>query len=406
MRSSSRVLLAGWIACAITCASSVHAEVVKIDYRTAVDRARARAPDLVAARAREAPARAAIGVGGTYPNPTFIVGTSTQTALFSGTLTVPLVVFGQIGHARDAARAELATVRADTNVAAADVTTQAAHAFVALWLSERVAEERTVAATIERALELAVQGRVEVGSAPELDALRTHAEQLRADADARASSQLVDAASAALERWIGSNDDTSWRTDGDPFIPAAPPPLASLRASSAENTNVRREQADERAALARASHERSLVAPTLAIDLGVDVADPTLPATNFRAALTFDLPIFNHRGSYVERENLLAAAAHARADAERARASSEVVAAYKRFEAATSRAATLKTSVVPASEAAATAIEDAYKLGRATLVMVLDAERARIDTRLALQQARAEQADAWIDVERAAGVAR
>ena len=75
-----------------------------------------------------------------------------------------------------------------------------------------------------------------------------------------------------------------------------------------------------------------------------------------------------------------------------------------RFEAGRVRVEALKTGVLPAAEAAALAIEDAYGLGRATLVTVLDAEKARIDARLALATARGEQGDAWIEVERVLGV--
>jgi cobalt-zinc-cadmium efflux system outer membrane protein len=382
-----------------------NAQVVDIDYATTLARARAVSPDVASVRAREAIARADIGIAGTYPNPTFTLATSTQYALFSASVSVPLVVFGQIGAGRDAARAELATARVDTQVAWTDARAQAAHAFVALWLAQRVADERKAAATIQSTLDQAVRGRVEVGSAPEIDALRTHAEELRADAESRATAQLVDAAASALGRWIGDDENGAWRATGDPFVPAAPPSLVSLRARAVDAPAVRRERADERAALARASHERSLVAPTMALELGTDIGDPTIPGPDFRAQLTFDLPIFNHRGSYVERENSAAAAARARADAERARATSELGVAYARFEAARTRLNALESSVVPAAEAAAKAIEEAYLLGRAPLVTVLDAERARIDAHLALQQARAERADAWIDVEHAAGTA-
>ncbi len=400
-----RPWLHAWCASvALLVAETAHAEGSRIDYAAALSRARSLSPDVAAVRAREAVAYAAIGIAGTYPNPTFSVATSSQYALFSAGVSVPLVVFGQIGAARDAARAELATAKTESQVAWSEARAQTGHAFVALWLAQKVADEHASAAKIQTSLDQAVRGRVEVGSAPELDALRTHAEQLRADAEASAATRLVDAASAALERWIGADDSGAWRVVGDPFLPTAPPSLASLRARAGDNPAVRRERADERAALARASHERSLVAPTMAVDVGTDVGDPSIPSPNFRAQLTFDLPIFNHRGSYVERENNAAVAARSRADAERARASSEVGVAYARFEAARTRGDALQSGVLPASEAAAKAIEDAYTLGRATLLMVLDAERARIDARLSLQQTRAEEADAWIDVERAAGL--
>jgi len=377
-----------------------------IGYVEVVQLARLASPDVASVRAQEAVARSGIGVAGTYPNPTFSIGTSNQTALVYGGVSVPLVVFGQIGAARDASRAELATARADTRVSESEVRAAAAHAFVALWLAQNVATERASAASIQARLEQSVKTRVEVGSAPEIDSLRTHAERLRADADAAEAEALVAAAGAALGRWIGVPDGSSLRADGDPVIPSPAPPLGELRSHVEDNPAIRRENADALAALARASHERRLAWPSMSLDMGFELMDPTLPGPNFRAQLVFDLPLFNHRGSYVERESNAAAAARARADAERARAAAELSSAYMRFEAVRLRVDALKTGVLPAAEAAALAIEDAYGLGRASLVTVLDAEKARVDARLALATARAEQADAWIEVERVLGVTR
>jgi outer membrane protein TolC len=63
----------------------------------------------------------------------------------------------------------------------------------------------------------------------------------------------------------------------------------------------------------------------------------------------------------------------------------------------------LADGVVPAAVAAEAAAEESYTLGRAPLVAVLDAEKARVDVSLSLIDARAQQADAWIEVEHAVG---
>ncbi len=376
-----------------------------IGYRDALERARRASPDVAAVRAEEAVARAGVGVAGTYPNPSWAVGTNSQTAVVSGDVSIPLVVLGQIGTAKDAARGDLDVARMDTRVAWADVRAQAAHAFVALWLADKVAAERRTASGIEQRLERAVNDRVDVGAAPQIDALRVHAERLRADAEADEASALVVAAAAELGRWIGMDDGSSLRPAGDPDVPSPAPSLGAMRARVGASPAVRRAHAEAAAALARASHERALARPTLSLDLGIDLFDPTLPDTNYRAQLGFDFPIFNYRGSYVDREENAAAAARSREAAERIALLAALTASYARFAAIGRRADVLATGVVPAAEAAARATEDAYGLGRASLVAVLDAEKARLDARVSLEQARAERADAWVEVEHAAGVA-
>lgn len=373
-----------------------------LTYAEALARAKVGAPELAVARAREPVWNAEIGVAGTYPNPTFIAGTSSETAKFSAAVSVPLVVFGQRGASMDASRADLVTVQTETRVAWNDVRAAAAHAYVTLWKAQRIDEARAEAATLSARLDDAVKDRVSVGSSPEIEGLRSHAERIRTEADALEAHSVVAAAASELGRWLGAADGSVLRASGDPDAPNEAPPLQSLRIDA--SPSVLRERADAAAALAHAHKERALVRPSIAVDLGLDAGDPTLPGVNYRAQLAFDLPLFNHRGSYVEREENNAALARTRESAEKTRLSSELFSAYTRFVAVTARAKTLRESVVPAAESAATATMDAYTLGRYPLFAVLDAERARLDAKLSLLEATASRYDAWIEVEHAEGV--
>jgi outer membrane protein TolC len=384
----------------------------EVSFQQALDWAAQRAHDVRVARERENVAQAEIGVAGTYPNPSVLAGTSTQAAKLSVGVSTPLVVLGQIGAAQRASRADLATVQVDTSAALNEARTASALAFVRLWLAERTAAARAEAAAVERRLEAAVLGRVDVGSSPQVEGLRVKAERLRADADAQEAAQLVDAAGSELGRWIAVADGHALRVKGDPTVPDDAPPLASLLPRVGDNPSARREDLDAHASEERASRERALVRPALTLDLGMDAFDPTLcptgrscgdPPINYRAQLGIEVPLFNQRGSYVDRERANAAVARARAEAERRRLASDLVSAYRTFEAVSSRRKALEEGVVPAAEAAANATEESYSLGHAPLVAVLDAERTRIDARLALIEARASRASAWVGVMRALG---
>ena len=264
------------------------------------------APDLMIARARESVAHAEVSVAGVYPNPSVAGGTSTQAARFSGTVSLPLVILGQRGAAMDAARADEATVGLDTQVTWNDVRRTTALAFVALWLAERVETARRDSATIQATLEAAVVQRVQVGSAPELDALRVHAEKVRADADVLEATALVTAAGSELGRWMGITDGAGLRASADPPVPDAAPPLDAMLARLDSSAPVRREISDVHASEARADRERALVRPYMALDLGTDLGDPSLGGvTNFRAQLMIEVPLFNQRGGYIDREKAL-----------------------------------------------------------------------------------------------------
>ena len=352
-----------------------------------------------------------VRVAGIYPNPSVSVGTSTQTARLSVSASIPLIVFGQRGAAIDASRAELATVKVETESVSNDVRTATARAFVELWLAQQTAAARTDAAAVAARIESAVSYLVEKGKAPETDALRAHAERLRADADAQEAEGLVDVSAAELARWTGVQPDVRLRAQGDPDAPAVPPPLAALTARIDANPTIRREESDARAADARADRERAAVRPALILDVGVDAFDYSLlqpgdtrtPPNNYRATLSVEVPILNMRGPLIEREQMMASAAHTRASAEHTRQSAALLSAYRTLVAVSARVKALGEAVVPAAEAAARRTEEAHSLGYAPLFAVLDAEKSRIEATLLLLEARAARAVAWADVLHATG---
>ncbi len=377
----------------------------RVSYTQALALSRERAPSVAVARATQGVAEADSRTVGLYPNPTLSAGTSTQAARLSLGASMPLLILGQRGAALDAGRAEYAVAKLDTQVSLSEVRAATGHAFVGLWLAEHRALTRLDAATISRTLDSAVAGRVELGSAPQLEGLRAHAERLRADVDARAAADLVDAASAELAIWIGMGFDDPVRVSGDPEVPSEVPKLSELWSGVGKNPSVQRAAAEARASEARASSERAQIRPLMTLDLGADFDDPTLHGfTNYRAQLGFEVPLLNQRGPLIEREERKVLAARSQFQAERIRLSSELIVAYRTFGALTQQAQTLAFGVLPAAAAAARATEESYTLGRAPLLSVLDAERARIDAELTLIESQGARANAWIDVERALGV--
>jgi cobalt-zinc-cadmium efflux system outer membrane protein len=244
--------------------------------------------------------------------------------------------------------------------------------------------------------------------------MRVHAEKLRADADVLDATAQVTAAGSELGRWMGIADGGGLRAIENIPAPDRLAPLEELRVRIDSNAAVRREQSDVRASEARVARERALVRPNLGLDLGLDAFDPTLlppnappgstPPINYRAQLTVDLPILNQRGPYIDREKAQGDVARARVQSARIQAASELAAAYRMFEAATARQRTLVDDVVPAAQNAAKATQEAYQLGRAPLIAVLEAERALVDARLTALEAQAARASAWADVEHALGV--
>ena len=131
--------------------------------------------------------------------------------------------------------------------------------------------------------------------------------------------------------------------------------------------------------------------------------DPSLRVPNYHGQIGIEVPLFNQRGPLIEREVRSAAVARLRARSETAIRMSDLTVGYETFVALTHRLKALEEGVVPSADAAARATEESYRLGRATLVTVLDSERALIDARLTSLETKAARANAWIDVQRAVG---
>src|SRR5260221_2155865 len=399
-----------WRTCALLLAGFLLAEPVRaestvpITFRETLTRAAEMSPAMAVARGRESVAASEIDIAGVHPNPTLFGGTSTEGAKLMVGASLPLVIFGQRGAAMAASRADRAVVQVVTHATEADVRAGAGRAFVALWLAERTAMARADADGVAALIEQAVTVRVQVGAAPELEGVRVRAQRLRAKADAVEAEQLVGAASAGLRLLVRAPSTLGLRTSGDPEVPSRVPTLEQLLGRIGANPEVRREQAEERAAGERAHRERALVRPGLTLDLGADLYDPSYPKTNYHAALGIEVPLLNQRGPFIEREERAARAAHVPSEFERVNASADLAVAYRTFEAVSARGVALAVGVVPAAESAAKATRESYQLGRATLEALLDAERARIDARLTLLEATAARANAWIDIERVLGL--
>lgn len=385
-------------------AAPVRAEAREVGYAEALALAGTHAPDLVAVRAKEDIGRADVRVAGIVPNPTLTVGTSTELARLSADLSLPVSVFGQRDAAIDAATAGLAVLRADTRAMQNDSRWSAAKAFVTLWAAERIAEERHDAAELAAKTETAVTGRVETGSAPELDRTRAHAERLRADADAQLADAEVEAAAFELARLIGG-DAIGLRALGDPDVPATPPSLESLRGNVPASPLLARDRLDVLAGRTRADYQRALARPVLVFSGGIGAFDPTIPGNrpDFHASIGLQLPLFNLNGPNVDHERAVAVAAEARRSADALQLESALGAAYRVFVATALRVTTLETSVVPAVDATASASRDAYMLGHSPFLVMLEALRARVENKIQLVLAKVDRASSWIDIEHIVG---
>ncbi|MES1206854.1 MAG: TolC family protein [Pseudomonadota bacterium] len=360
------------------------------------------APDVTVAARRDAVTRAQLGVAGALANPTLGLTTARQTARLGASVSVPLPLFGQRGAAVAAARSDADVAALDVEAARAEGRFAASFAWLDLWEAEgRARLFAQAAADAERVAAIADE-KFKAGSAPRVDVLRTAADRARARADSAFAAASVPAAAARLAIAMGDPTTDRLSAEGAPDIELGQP-LADLMRLLPVHPAARRDRARVEAAAAHVRAEQRLRWPTINAELAVNWHDPTLPATDLIGGVAFEAPVLSLRGGAIARAKAEQSLAETSAELELRRLDADLADAYARAEGAGARARSLATDVLPALEEVRRMTEEGYRDGRVDLLRLIDAERARLDSRLAQVEAQAAWQRALAEVERAVG---
>ena len=328
---------------------------------------------------------------GARPNPTLSYGRfnpgSGARTVFEGSrqeqamLDMPLLIGGQRGARIDAAEQGVLAARARVGLAGSELAVRAAGLFVALQVAqEKVAMLDESAGEIERIVGI-VSARLASGAASRYELTRVEVEF--AGLSTRLSDAQTEAAgrSAGIAALLGA---PGWHPSASgTAIPAGfSAGLAewreSLLAGNPQIVAARREHQAAQAALTRAERERW---PVPVLSLGrIWTADP-FGAANF-IGLSTEIPM-----SDAWRGLMAKAAADVRA-AQRRREAIEAeteVELQRLLAVLAQRRATLerfRRNVAERIPALKQMAEDAYRLGRGSLLELIDAARSRLDARL------------------------
>ncbi|HVT09479.1 MAG TPA: TolC family protein [Polyangia bacterium] len=361
------------------------------------------APDVALATARDAVTRAQIGVAGALANPTLGVTTARETARLGVSASLPLPLFGQRGAAVAAARSDADAAALDVEAARAEGRFAASVAWLDLWEAEGRARLFAEAAADAARVAAIADEKFKAGSAPRVDVLRTAADRARARADAEFAAAAVPAAAARLAIAMGDPALDRASAEGTADLELGHAQLADLLPLLPAHPAARRDRARVEAAAAHLRAEQRLRWPIVNADLTVNWRDPTLPGTDVIGGLAFEAPILNLRGGAVARARAEQALEETTAALELRRLQSDLTDAYARAQGAGARARSLGSDVLPALEEVRRMTEEGYRDGRVDLLRLIDAQRARLDSRLAQIEAQAAWERALAEVERAVG---
>ena len=386
------------IAALVMAPAYVRAEDITLE---AVLAATDQAPATRTTAAELAGAEARVDAAGAWSPTVVHAGTNRLTARVVAGVVVPLPILGTLGAARDEAEAHAGVVRADGTVVRRELRHRAVQAWLELARADAAIATLVTSADQAASLETIARGRLEAGAGGQVDVTSAHAARTRAEVAVAAARREAGARAAELAGLLGWDPLRDLHAAGG--LPGGSADLEALRARLAGHPE--RAAALDRIAEREASARRVDVArrPGLAIEVSGSFGDPTLPGTDLFAGLSIELPVFAHLGAQLRAANHDTAAERARLVALDAELAGALVAAYRRWQAATDRLAGLERDVVPAQEKATQLTEQAYREGARDLATALQAARDLAAVRAEVANARIDAATAWIELELAEG---
>jgi cobalt-zinc-cadmium efflux system outer membrane protein len=328
---------------------------------------------------------------GARPNPTIAYGLSTPSggarSLFDGsrqqqtTLDLPLLIGGQRGARIEAAEQGLLAARARVGLAGNELALRAADLFVGLQAAqEKSAMLEESAAEIERIVAI-VSGRLDSGAASRYELIRAEVEFASMNARlADANAELAEK-SAGLAALLGA---PGWRPGADGTAVPAGLSLSAAEwreASISSNPQIiaaRREEEAAKAALKRSQRERW---PVPVLSLGRSWTGDPFGAANF-VGLSTEIPLSDAWRGLMAKSEADLRAAQRRREAIESEADVELrrlIGALAQRREALDRFQRNVGARIPALRQMA---EDAYRLGRGSLLELIDAARSRLEARL------------------------
>lgn len=379
-------------------ASAAHAEDVTLDQALA---AGTRAPALPIALAETASAEARVSAAGAWPAPTVRVETNRLTAHLVAGVAVPLPILGTIGAAKREAAAHANRVRAEGSGAQREIRHRIILAWLALAKADADVAALTIAAKQAADLETIAKGRLDAGAGADVDVMAAHAARIRADLAVASAAHEEDATAAQLAGQLGWDPLRALRSAGP--LPGGTITLDALRATLGSHPDrvIALRRIEESEAIVESA--RVLRRPSLAFEVQGSWLDPTQPGTDVLLALALDVPIFSRVGDQVRAAQAQTTAERARLAAGDAQLGGDLIAAFRRWEAATERLTVLERDVLPVQDRATTLASQAYREGARDLASALQAERDRTAVRTEIAEAKITAATAWIELTLAAG---
>lgn len=375
-----------------------------LTFQAALDLALQNNAGLAAAKLAKAVREAAVISAKQRPNPEFSFEITRDTPHETVGLGLPFELGGKRARRIDLAREEQSLADIEVRGALQSLRGELRRSFYGLLAAEERVRLADEVAAIARRVREAAQARFDEGVAPRLDVLEAELGLARAAADLELERSNRTAAAAALNAVLNRPPGQPIAVSGD--LSSGPPPLTAERAwemaaaANIEIVSLHREIAIEgrRSDLLRA--ERT---PTPVLLGGAVLNAPGEFNSGAFAGLAVDIPLFSRNQGEIAQSTATTRQLEVRLEATIRSIESFVFGSTAKLEALRGQVASYARTLVPTAIAIESLAEESYKLGRAPLLSVLEAQRTLRDVRREYLQALADFQSAIAELEEIIG---
>jgi cobalt-zinc-cadmium efflux system outer membrane protein len=361
--------------------------------------------DLAAARLRKMVSLAGITIAGERPNPTIFFGATRDTPHESLFLDLPVELGGKRRTRMDTARQEVLLTDVEISTVSRQVRRAVRGAFFAAALDAAIVDQQERLVELATKLRDIAKTRFDAGDVPQLELMQADLEFERAQADLEVARQESKVAFGKLAALLNEPAGTTWEL----VTPLGTMPndvaLQDLisRATGA-NPELQHLAQELKVEQARERAFRAQRVPEVTLEVGTDLNAPPSFNAGLRGQVAVGLPIFTRYQGELAQSAATQKLIEGQTLATLRSVVGDVEAAFNEYNARLTEVRLYRETVIPAGRKLEALAEESYKSGRATILVVLDAQRTVQQNERDYLQSLFELQQAYAEMEEIVGV--
>jgi cobalt-zinc-cadmium efflux system outer membrane protein len=361
--------------------------------------------DIAAARLRKMVSLAGITIAGERPNPTLTFSAtrdSPHEALF---LDLPVELGGKRKTRMDTARQEVLLTDVEISTVSRKVRRLVRDAFFAAALGAGIVDQQLRLVAFATQVRDIAKTRFDAGDVPQLEVMQADLELARALADAEVARQEAKVAFGKLAALLNEPAGTTWELltplDTLPTDVVVQDLISRATSANPELQHLAQELSVEQA---REKAFRAQRIPEVTLEIGTDMNAPPSFNAGLRGGLAVGLPIFTRYQGELAQSVATQKLIEGQTLATRRSVTGDVEAAFNEYNARLTEVRLYRETVIPAGRKLEALAEESYKSGRASILVVLDAQRTVQQNERDYLQSLFELQQSYAEMEEIVGV--